>query len=443
MKLEKKEAISIAPLLPKLIQPSENTGKISEGASISGAVFNVSTSMIGAGIMSIPATLKVLGIIPGFFIIIIMAFLVEITVEFLLRYTHSGESNTYAGVMAESFGKVGSVALQLCVMVSNLGALIIYLIIIGDVLTGSQSKETLHLGILQEWFGIHWWNSRPFALLYIVLFVLLPLLLQPHVESLAHASAVSILLAVVFVAISLSMAIYAIWQGKTQKLRLIPDIANADSFFKLFTTIPVLATGLACHVTIHPVRAELGKTSDMTSAVRISLLLSVSIYFAVGFIGYLLFGDSIMADMLVNFDQNSDSPIGLLVNDLVRLSYAIHLLLVFPVINFSLRANVDELLFPEKLPLSTDIPRFVSLTCVILVVIYFAAIVIPNIWYFFQFVGSTTIACLAFVFPGAIVLRDAHGISTRRDRIMAVVVIILAVVTSIIAISNNLYTSVA
>lgn len=68
-------------------------------------------------------------------------------------------------------------------------------------------------------------------------------------ESLAHASAVSILLAVVFVAISLSMAIYAIWQGKTQKLRLIPDIANADSFFKLFTTIPVLATGLACHVT--------------------------------------------------------------------------------------------------------------------------------------------------------------------------------------------------
>ncbi|KAK3015207.1 hypothetical protein RJ639_005416 [Escallonia herrerae] len=61
--------------------------------------------------------------------------------------------------------------------------------------------------------------------------------------------------------------------------------------------------------TVHPVRAELGKPSDMNSAVRISLLLSVTIYFAVGFTGYLLFGDSIMADMLFNFDQNSDSPI--------------------------------------------------------------------------------------------------------------------------------------
>lgn len=37
--------------------------------------------------------------------------------------------------------------------------------------------------------------------------------------------------------------------------------------------------------------------------------------------------------------------------------------------------------------------------------------------------------------------RDAHGISTRRDKIMAVVVIVLAVVTSTIAISNNLYGS--
>lgn len=158
-------------------------------------------------------------------------------------------------------------------------------------------------------------------------------------------------------------------------------------------------------VTVHPVRAELAKASDMTIAVRISLLLTVAIYFAVGLIGYLLFGESIMSDMLVNFDQHSDSPIGLLVNDLVRISYGLHLLLVFPVINFSLRANIDELFFPKKLPLSTDIARFVSLTCVILAIVYLSAIVVPDIWYFFEYVGSTTVACLAFVFPGAIVLR--------------------------------------
>ncbi|XP_059627918.1 amino acid transporter AVT6C-like [Cornus florida] len=440
MKPGKSDAGILVPLLPE-VQPEDHR-RSEGGASISGAIFNVSTSMVGAGIMSIPATLKVLGIIPGFIAILIVAFLVEVTVEFLLRYTHSGESNTYGGLMAESFGKLGSVALQVCVIVSNLGALIIYLIIIGDVLSGNQSEGTLHLGILQEWFGTHWWNSRVYTLLFIVLFVMLPLLLVRRVESLRHASAVSILLAVVFVAICAAMAIYGMWEGKTERVRLVPDFANGVSFFYLFTTIPVIATAFGCHVSVHPIRAELGRPSDMSSAVRISLVLCVAIYFAVGFFGYVLFGDSIMADVLVNFDQSSHSVVGSIINDIVRLSYAIHLMLVFPVFNFSLRANLDELLFPKKSLLATDSRRFVSLTCALLAFIYMAAIAIPNIWYIFQFMGTTTVMCLMFIFPSAIILRDVHGISTRKDRIMATLVIILAVGTSLIAISCNVYSSV-
>ncbi|KAM0014376.1 putative amino acid transporter, transmembrane domain-containing protein [Helianthus debilis subsp. tardiflorus] len=427
-------------LLPKT-NPPEN--EVSGVSSISGAVFNISTSMVGAGIMSIPATLKVLGIIPGFVVIIIMAFLVEVTVEFLLRYTnYSGEANTYGGVMAESFGKFGSVALQICIMISNLGALIIYLIIIGDVLSGSQSDGVLHSGVLQECFGFHWWNERAYSVLFIVIFVMLPLLLLPRVESLAHASAVSILLAVVFVVIIAGMAVYAMLEGQTQELKLFPDFSDGFSYFNLFTTIPVMATALSsCHVTIHPVRAELEDQSNMRSAVRISLALSVVIYMAVGFVGYLLFGESIMADMLVNFDQTSNSPGGLLVNAIVRLSYALHLMLVFPVIFYILRANVDELIFPRKSLLASDTTRFVSITLALLAFVYFVAIALPNIWYFFQFMGSTTVACIAFVFPGAIVLRDIHGISTKIDRTMAIIVVILAAVTSVVAISTNLYSS--
>lgn len=154
----------------------------------------------------------------------------------------------------------------------------------------------------------------------------------------------------------------------------------------------------------------------MTSAVRISLVLCVAIYFAVGFFGYLLFGDSIMADMLVNFDQNSDSFIGTLLNIIVRLSYAVHLMLVFPVMNYSLRVNVDELFFPKWPLLSTETVRFLSLTGVLLAFMYLAAIAIPNIWYFFQFMGTTTVMCLMFIFPSSIILRCVHiSIFTSRD----------------------------
>lgn len=95
------------------------------------AVFNVSTTIIGAGIMSIPATLKVLGVIPAFLLIVLVALLVDITVNFMLRDTYAGQSTTYAGLMKENFGKIGSLAVQICVMISTLGCLIMYLIIIG------------------------------------------------------------------------------------------------------------------------------------------------------------------------------------------------------------------------------------------------------------------------------------------------------------------------
>ncbi|OMO75867.1 Amino acid transporter, transmembrane [Corchorus olitorius] len=235
------------------------------------------------------------------------------------------------------------------------------------------------------------------------------------------------------------MAILALLKGETNTPRILPELDNKTSFFDLFTAVPVIVTAFTFHFNVHPIGFEMDKPSKMILAVRISIVLCAVIYFTIGLFGYLLFGDSIMADILVNFDQNSGSAVGSLLNDIVRLSYAFHLMLVFPLLNFSLRANLDEFLFPNQTVLSKDNTRFMSLTLVLLVFSYLAAIAIPNIWYFFQFMGSTTAVSLAFIFPGAIVLRDAWGISSARDRILAAVMIFLAIATSIIAISSNIH----
>lgn len=156
---------------------------------------------------------------------------------------------------------------------------------------------------------------------------------------------------------------------------------------------------------VHPIGSELAKPSDMISAVRISLVLCAIIYFAIGIFGYLLFGESVMTDILVNFDQSPGSAMGAVLNDTVRLSYALHLMLAFPLLNFSLRTNLDELLFPRRPLLAKDTPRFMSITVILLAFSYLAAIAFPNIWYFFQFMGSTAAVSIAFIFPAAITLR--------------------------------------
>ncbi|KAG7030636.1 Amino acid transporter AVT6C, partial [Cucurbita argyrosperma subsp. argyrosperma] len=421
------------PLLPAL-RSSPRT------ASVSGAVFNVSTSIIGAGIMSIPFAHKILGIIPALLLIAFVAFLTDISVEILVRFTHSGDSTTYAGVMKESFGPIGSIATQVCVMITNLGGLIIYQIIIGDVLSGNKEGEKMHLGVLQEWFGDQWWNAREFSILFTAVFILLPLVLFRRVDSLRFSSFISVVLAVVFVGISSVMAIMAIVHGKTKSARLIPKLDKNTSVFDLFTAVPVIVTAFTFHFNVHPISSELAKPSNMIIAVRIALVLCAVIYFAIGIFGYLLFGESLMSDILMNFDESGDAG-GAVLNDVVRLSYAVHLMLVFPLQNFPLRLNINEFLFPKKAPLGTDRTRFVAITMPLLVFSSLAAIAFPNIWYIFQFMGSTSATCLAFIFPGAIALRDVNGISTKKDKVVASVMIILAVTTSIIAISINVHNS--
>ncbi|KAH9616375.1 hypothetical protein KSS87_004576 [Heliosperma pusillum] len=430
-----------APLLP-----TRRIKYKDDSASVPGAVFNVSTSIIGAGIMSIPATIKVVGVIPALILIVVVAVLAEMSVEFLLRFTYnSGETRrsgnetiimTYAGLMGESFGKVGSLCVQFSVIITNWGCLVVYLIILGDVLSGSEHGESLHLGVLREWFGPQWWTTRPYALLFVVVFILLPLVLVRHIYSLKFSSAASVFLAVVFIGISCVMATSAVFQGKAEKPRLFPDLTGQVSFFNLFTAVPVIVTAFTFHFNVHPISSELGKPSKMLQATRISLVLCAIIYFAVGFSGYLLFGESLASDILVNFDRSSDSPI---LNNVIRLSYALHLILVYPLLNFPLRVNLDELLFPQKPALATDDFRFLSLTGILLVLSYVASIAIPDIWIFFEYVGSTTVVLLAFIFPAAIVLRDVRGLSTTRDKLIAVVMVILAMVTSTFAIATNIY----
>lgn len=156
---------------------------------------------------------------------------------------------------------------------------------------------------------------------------------------------------------------------------------------------------------VHSIENELEDPSQIKSVVRTSLALCSIIYITTSFFGFLLFGDLTLDDVLSNFDTNLGIPFSSQLNDAVRVSYALHLMLVFPVVFYPLRLNLDGLLFPSSIPLATDNIRFSLLTIGLISVIFLGANFIPSIWDAFQFTGSTAAVCLAFIFPAAITLR--------------------------------------
>ena len=162
-----------APLLP-----AEHAGGGS--ASVLGAVFNVSTSVVGAGIMSIPAAMRVLGVAPAAALIACAAVLADAAAGFLLRHTR-GAPSSYAALMGDAFGRAGAALLNVFVAANAVGTLTVYLVIVGDVMSGAAGGgDDAHAGELQEWFGRRWWTGREVVLVAAAA-ILLPLVLRKRV----------------------------------------------------------------------------------------------------------------------------------------------------------------------------------------------------------------------------------------------------------------------
>ncbi|CAK9188248.1 unnamed protein product [Ilex paraguariensis] len=177
----------------------------------------------------------------------------------------------------------------------------------------------------------------------------------------------------------------------------------------------------------------------MKLIVRTSITLCSSVYLATSFFGFLLFGDHTLDDVLANFDGDLGIPYGSLLNDVVRVSYGIHLMLVFPLVFFSLRLNLDGLLYPYAIPIAFDNRRFFSVTTALMGFIFLGANFVPSIWDAFQFTGATATVAVGFIFPAAITLRDTYGIATKNDQLVSWIMIFFAVSSSTVAISSDIY----
>ncbi|VVB04457.1 unnamed protein product [Arabis nemorensis] len=428
----------VAPLLPTR-QGDEVAYDEFNGASFSGAVFNLATTIIGAGIMALPATMKILGLVLGITMIVVMAFLTDQSIEFLLRFTKAGKKRSYGGLMGDSFGKPGRILLQVAVLVNNIGVLIVYMIIIGDVLSGKTEDGIHHSGVLEGWFGDHWWNGRAAILLITTLGVFAPLACFKRIDSLRYTSALSVALAVVFLIITAGISIMKLISGGVPMPRLLPDVTDLTSLGNLFTVVPVLVTAFICHYNVHSIQNELEDPSQIRPVVRSALMLCSSVYIMTSIFGFLLFGDDTLDDVLANFDTDLGIPLGSILNDAVRVSYALHLMLVFPIVFYPLRINIDGLLFPSAPSLTSSNVRFGCLTAGLISVVFLGANFIPSIWDAFQFTGATAAVCLGFIFPASIILKDRHSKATSRDTTLAIFMIVLAVVSNAIAIYSDAY----
>ncbi|KAI3773458.1 hypothetical protein L1987_47987 [Smallanthus sonchifolius] len=413
--------------------------KQSSSSGIYGAVFNLSTSVIGAGIMALPATMKILGLIVGIILIFLMGVLSEISVEYLIRFAVQCKANSYGEVVEEALGKPARLLSEICIIVNNAGVLVVYLIIIGDVMSGSIR----HIGVFDQWLGKGFWDHRKLVILIVVVVCLAPLCVLDKIDSLSTTSAASVGLAVVFVVVAFVVAFVKLLEGKIEPPRLTPDFGSKEAVLDLLVVIPIMSNAYVCHFNVQPIYNELEDRSvrKMNKVGRLTTVLCVMIYASTAVAGYLLFGNNTESDILTNFDKPLGIRFSTALTYIVRVGYVLHLVLVFPVIHFSLRQTVDELAFNGSGPLSESRKRCLGLTFVLLALVYLGSTMIPSIWTAFKFTGATTAVSLGFTFPALVALRlssQGPGL-TSRERFLAWLMLSLAVIVSVVGVAGNIY----
>ncbi|KAL4180105.1 hypothetical protein AMTRI_Chr13g90460 [Amborella trichopoda] len=411
-----------------------------DGSGIPGAVFNLSTTVIGAGIMALPATMKVLGVPLGFAVIILMGIVSEISIEILVKFSALKNASSYGDIIEFACGHGTRVISDLCIIIGNGGILVVYLIIMGDVISGSSE----HLGVLEQLLGGEgWWNNRKLIVLIILVIVLAPLCALEKIDSLSLSSAASVALAVIFVIVACVIASMKLIEGKIETPRMVPNVASKQAILDLLVVIPIMTNAYVCHFNVPPIYNELSGRSPqkMNKVGRITALLCVVVYALTATSGYLLFGEKTDSDVLANFDKDLGIPFSSILNYIVRIGYVLHLMLVFPVVHFSLRQTVDSLAFKRLGPLSESRKRSLVLTMVLLALTYVGSTMIPNIWVAFKFTGATTGLSVGFIFPSLVALRlDRQGkVLGHGERMLSWSMLTLALVVSVIGVIGNVY----
>ncbi|CAN6459530.1 unnamed protein product [Victoria cruziana] len=370
--------------------------------------------------MALPATMRVLGLLFGLLSIVLMGILSEFGIEVLVKFVALKRTSSYGETVEVACGKSVRIISEICIIVYNSGILIVYLIIMGDVLSGSSS----HKGVFKQMLGKQgWWDDRRLIVFLLLILVLAPLSSLQKIDSLSLTSAASVVLAVVFVVVAL------------------PGTRRA--VFDLLVVIPIMTNAYICHANVQPIYNELEERSaeKMKKVGRISAVLSVVVYAFTATSGYLLFGKDTDSDVLTNFDNDLGLPHSAAINYIVRISYAIHLLLVFPVLHFALRNTVDAAIFRSFVPLQECRKKSLILTSVLLTLLYLGSAVIPNIWVAFKFTGTTSGLALGFIFPSLIGLRlNGQGETlSSGEKMLLRLMLVLALVTGMIGVVGNAY----
>nr|XP_025856303.1 probable sodium-coupled neutral amino acid transporter 6 [Vulpes vulpes] len=385
---EEAEAEELSPLLSNELYRQE-----SPGVSFGFSVFNLMNAIMGSGILGLAYVMAHTGI---------LGFSERVSTHKWEREYLTVTSYEDLGLFA--FGLPGKVMVAGTILIQNIGAMSSYLLII---------KTELPATISEFLSGDHtgsWYLDGQTLLIIICVGIVFPLALLPKIGFLGYTSSLSFFFMVFFALViiikkwSIPCPLPLIYAEQYFQISNATDDCKPKLFHfskESVYAIPTMAFSFLCHTSILPIYCELQSPSKkrMQNATHIAIALSFLIYFISALFGYLTFYDKVASELLQGYSTYLPHDVVLLT---VKLCILFAVLLTVPLIHFPARKALMMMFF-SNFPFSWI--RHSLITLALNIIIVLLALYVPDIRNIFGVVGSSTSACLIFVFPGLFYLK--------------------------------------
>ncbi|OHS94963.1 Transmembrane amino acid transporter protein [Tritrichomonas foetus] len=380
-----------------------------------GTVMNLLNSLIGAEILSISRSMRFCGLTFSVGLMTLTALLSYIATILTVRLQFLTRAENFNDLAVKLFGKWGSGALSILVLLFTYSCCVAYLII-----GGNNIKSWLQLLNIGEW--MEGWKRMIVMFLYSILMPVV-LTIPKNIGFLSVFSTFAIFAVFLFsIAMIYKGALTLPTEGINPSVltfQMNIHFFNAISVYSLMFALPAL-----CLPLLKPVDPRISFRYRIVGTSFFSCYILVIVP---GVLGYLLFGSDTKDIILDNFDNHD------VFMQIIRFGFFVVVTASYPIVALTVAASLSHIIYKVFDPHTLDIKRrAIILFCTNFPPVLIA-MVCPNIYPVIS-VGGALGGCLTnFFFPAVFWIKNSTLKWTHWTNILCILLAIFGFVSAAIA----------
>ncbi|GAC98817.1 amino acid transporter [Pseudozyma hubeiensis SY62] len=359
---------------------------LKRGAGVFDATVNMANSILGAGIVGLPYSMRESGFVAGLVLLVGLSFLTDWTIRLIVLNAKLSGRITYIEIMEHCFGHNGKAAVSIFQFAFGFGGMCAFCVVIGDTI-----PHVIKM-IFPSLSGTFLAN-RQFVITLFTLAISYPLSLYRNIEKLSKASAIALVsMVVIIVAVTIrGPAMPAELKGDPALRFTIVNISN------LVRSISVISFAFVCHHNSLLIYGSLKEPSmnKFGQVTHYSTIIAAAATITMSVAGYWSFEEKTLSNVLNNF-PNDD-----VIVNIARGLFGLNMLTTLPLECFVCREVLETYFFAGEF----DRNRHLIFTSSLVVSAMIISLLTCDLGIVLELTGGLSATALAFIFPSLCYLK--------------------------------------